>query len=87
MAVTRACTVCAHEQRPAIDAALVRGQPMSALAAHYSVSPDALSRHNAGHVPEHVANTRGGGGRPGHYRIGAALFGSGEGDGAAVINS
>jgi hypothetical protein len=58
VAVTRVCTVCAHEQRPAIDAALIRGQPMSALAAHYSVSPDALSRHNAGHVPEHVAKAR-----------------------------
>jgi len=49
--MARACTVCAHADRPAIDRALVAGGVLAAIAAKYRVSPDAVERHSAAHLP------------------------------------
>ncbi len=46
----RVCTICRHDQRPALDRALAAGGSPRALGAEYGVSPDALKRHRA-HVP------------------------------------
>ena len=48
----QACTVCAHEQRPAIDEALGRGQPsLRELAKQVGVTHSALWRHRQHGVP------------------------------------
>jgi hypothetical protein len=47
----RACTICTHPERHAIDKSLAGGATMRELAALYRVSPDALARHNAAHLP------------------------------------
>jgi len=49
--MTRTCTVCAHPERTAIDAALLAQQPLRDLARQYHVSKDALARHR-----EHLAD-------------------------------
>jgi hypothetical protein len=48
----RTCTVCTHQARNAIDAALVAGVSTYELAAKYRVSDDALQRHRAAHLPK-----------------------------------
>lgn len=52
--VPRTCTICPHPQRPAIDAALVAGEPYRRVAALWGVSPDAVKRHKA-HLPVALA--------------------------------
>ena len=47
----RTCTVCTHPERQAIDKALVAGQSARQCAAIYRVSPDAVERHKAAHLP------------------------------------
>lgn len=47
----RPCTVCRHDERALIDAALVSGTPARQLAARYGLSDDSVSRHNAAHLP------------------------------------
>ncbi len=49
--MARPCSVCHHPERPAIDQGLVSGASSYHLAARYGVSPDAISRHFAAHVP------------------------------------
>ena len=51
----RACTVCSHPERGAIDAALVDNAAFRSLGAVYSVSAFALSRHKAAHLPATLA--------------------------------
>jgi len=47
----RTCTVCAHADRAAIDAALVQGGDSFRTIAHrFNVSPDALKRHKTAHL-------------------------------------
>jgi len=43
--------VCTHGERAAIDRALVAGTPLPAISAEFRVSPDALNRHRAAHLP------------------------------------
>jgi hypothetical protein len=50
-AVTRVCTICRHEQREAIDRAVVAGRSHRAVAADFGVSDDAITRHSAAHLP------------------------------------
>ena len=45
------CTICSHEQRLAIDQALVTTQPIRKIAARFGTSPSALTRHKAEHLP------------------------------------
>jgi transposase-like protein len=41
----RVCTVCSHEDRPAIDKALVDGQSLRAIAGRFGTNKSALDRH------------------------------------------
>ncbi len=47
----RTCTVCSHQDREAIDTALVAGQSAEKTSALFRVSPDAVQRHRAEHLP------------------------------------
>src|SRR5262245_5613671 len=47
----RTCTVCAHPDRPAIDADLVAGGSFRGIARHNGLSPDAVERHKRDHLP------------------------------------
>jgi len=56
--VPRSCTVCASPDREAIDKALVGGTACREVAALYRVSPDAVERHKAAHLPKMLTETR-----------------------------
>lgn len=47
----RTCTVCSHQDRAAIDAALVSGTSYRDIAGQFHVSKTAVARHGAEHVP------------------------------------
>ena len=51
----RKCLVCSHEQREAIDRALVAGETLAAIAALYCVSKDSVGRHKVKHLPASLA--------------------------------
>jgi len=53
--VPRACTVCEHPERDAIDAALVSGEPVRALARRYGLSSSSVSRHAHNHLSAALA--------------------------------
>ena len=49
----RRCSICDHDQRPDIDAALVGGAGLRAIARQFQVGRDALRRHRAnGHLTD-----------------------------------
>jgi transposase-like protein len=46
------CTICTHEERQAIDAALLAGETsLRNIAKHYDTSAAALYRHKGAHLP------------------------------------
>jgi hypothetical protein len=47
----RVCTICTHAEKPAINAALVAGEPNRRIAAQYAVSEQAVRRHREDHLP------------------------------------
>jgi len=47
----RTCTVCSHPDRPAIDTALIAGEPYRDIARRFRVSKDAVARHKDEHLP------------------------------------
>jgi len=49
--VPRACSVCTHPERAAIDAALAEEEPYRHIAARFGASATALRRHKADHLP------------------------------------
>ncbi len=51
----RQCSICAHPEHDAINAALVGTASIRDIAALYRVSQDALGRHKADHLPLTVA--------------------------------
>ncbi len=51
----RACTICVHPDRDAIDRALVAGAANRRIAAQHAVSEQAIRRHRAEHLPEKLA--------------------------------
>jgi hypothetical protein len=53
----RACTICSHPERPAIDRALVSAISAPKIAAKYRVSEDAVTRHRA-HIPGKLAQAQ-----------------------------
>jgi hypothetical protein len=53
--VGRPCGVCTHPARGAIDKALAAGEPIARIAARHGLSEDAVSRHNAEHLPARLA--------------------------------
>lgn len=47
----RACTICTHPERPAIDRALAEQATLRVIARRFAVSEDALQRHKSEHIP------------------------------------
>jgi hypothetical protein len=47
----RTCTVCRHNQREAIEQALLAGEPLRNIAKRYGTSATALHRHRHDHLP------------------------------------
>ncbi len=54
----RVCTICTHEQRPEIDAALLNGEALRDIAGRVPVSKSALARHAAEHIPAHLVKAK-----------------------------
>ena len=54
----RACTICAHEERDAIEDAFIAGTPKRRIATHYGVTEQALRRHLREHLPALLALAR-----------------------------
>jgi len=57
--MTRPCSICAHAEREAIDAALVAGEPYRDISGRFGVSRSALTRHKAQHIGQAVAQAQG----------------------------
>jgi hypothetical protein len=53
----RTCSVCAHEQRREIDAALLNETPLRNIAQRYGTSATALHRHRE-HLPRQLVKAR-----------------------------
>jgi len=49
--MSRVCTICTHQERHAIDKAIVSGTPNRRIAAHYDLAETSLRRHAAEHLP------------------------------------
>ena len=54
----RICQICAHNRREEIERAILSGQSLSAIAALFRVSPDALQRHKQSHLPDKLAKAQ-----------------------------
>lgn len=52
--MARTCTICSHEDRSAIDHALIRRTAYRDIARQHEVSKDALSRHVKDHLPQEL---------------------------------
>jgi transposase-like protein len=57
--MARTCTVCAHAQREAIDAALVAGASYRDVAGQYGLSKSAVERHKTEHIPGALTQAHG----------------------------
>ena len=55
--VPRTCTICTHESRADIDAALVAENPLRDIARRYATSKDALARHKE-HLPSKLVKAK-----------------------------
>ncbi len=51
----RVCTICTHDQRDEIDAAIVSGAPYRQIAERFGTSESAMYRHKNDHVSKRVA--------------------------------
>ncbi len=49
--MARPCSTCIHPDRPAIDAALVAGEPNRRVATQYRLTEASVRRHAGGHLP------------------------------------
>ena len=56
--MTRPCTICTHEQRNEIERAVVLQTRYRKIAALYSVSESAISRHVRDHIVPYMARIR-----------------------------
>jgi len=54
----RTCTVCAHADRAAIDAALVQGRPIRDISLQFGVGHMALHRHKTAHLSQALAKAQ-----------------------------
>jgi hypothetical protein len=52
--VPRVCSICSHEDREEINAALLAGQPYRSIAKRYEASESAVYRHKLEHLPVHL---------------------------------
>lgn len=48
--MARACSICARDDRNAIDEAIVAGQPIRAIGRRFHASRDAIARHQVAHL-------------------------------------
>lgn len=53
----RTCTICIHERRADIDAALLAGEPYRGIAKRYGASASAVLRHRD-HIPVQLAKAK-----------------------------
>lgn len=53
------CRICTHPDRAAIDAALVRGEPVRDIAGRFALSKSAVFRHRSDHLPGHLVKAHG----------------------------
>lgn len=53
--MARPCTVCSSPHRDAIDLELVAGRPIRAMARHYGLGREAITRHRDQHLPATLA--------------------------------
>jgi uncharacterized protein (DUF1810 family) len=51
----RACTICTHPERDAINTALASQEPHRVVAQRFAASPDAVYRHKVDHLPVSLA--------------------------------
>ena len=56
--MARACTVCVHAERDAIDRALVQRRSFRDIARQFGVSKDAAVRHHDEHLPAALIRAR-----------------------------
>jgi hypothetical protein len=54
----RVCTVCVHDDRPAVDQALVNHRPYRNIAGQFRLSTSALVRHHDDHLPEALTRAK-----------------------------
>ena len=54
----RACTVCAHPERAAIDRAMVADEAFRHIASRFGTSTTALQRHKSDHLPLRLVQAR-----------------------------
>ena len=54
----RTCTICGHEQRQAIDKALLTDESLRTIADRWSVLKTALIRHKAEHIPAKLSRAK-----------------------------
>lgn len=52
------CSICRHEQREAIEQAIVEGVPYRNIAKQHNVSIAALSRHKSNDLPTHLTQAQ-----------------------------
>jgi hypothetical protein len=55
MAIGRPCTTCRHGDRQGIESAIASGERFRGIARRYGLTPDAVERHAARHLPVDVA--------------------------------
>ena len=53
--MARACTICTHPSRDAIERAILAGQPIRRIAANYGLSESAVRRHRNTHLRDVLA--------------------------------
>ena len=56
--MAKPCSVCIHADADMIDARLIEGATLEALANAYGLSVTALHRHRTGHIPATLAKAR-----------------------------
>jgi hypothetical protein len=52
------CSICRHEQRSQIDAALIRSDSLRNIAKQFGTSATALHRHKAEHIAEQLSKSK-----------------------------
>lgn len=54
----RSCTICTHEKRSEIEAAVVKGASFRVIASQFSVGDASIQRHAASHIQASVSNSQ-----------------------------
>lgn len=54
----RACSICTHDKRADIEAAVLIGTSLRGISRQFAVGPDSLERHVASHIKESVSKSQ-----------------------------